>query len=69
MEFLNFNRIFWNWSKKYMFYPKLCEIKIVDLLKTNNFAFLCFFRILHIIVKKIEIWKIILYDNFFSYLV
>ena len=37
-----------------MVYPKLCEIKIVDLFKTNNFAFLRFFRISHIIVKKIE---------------
>ena len=39
-----------------MFYPELCEIKIVDLFKTNNFAFLSFFRISHIIVKKIEFW-------------
>ena len=39
-----------------MFYPKQCEIKIVDLFKTNNFAFLRFFHISHIIVKKIEFW-------------
>ena len=35
-----------------MFYQKLCETKIVDLFERNNFAFLCFFRISHIIVKK-----------------
>ena len=39
-----------------MIYTKLCEIKIVDLSKTNKFAFLRFFRISHIIVKKIEFW-------------
>ena len=39
-----------------MFYPKLCGIKILDLFKTNNFAVLSFFRISHIIVKKIEFW-------------
>ena len=39
-----------------MFYPKRCEIKIVDIFETNNFAFLRFFRISHIIVKKIEFW-------------
>ena len=51
MEFLNFSRIF-GIEAKNMFYPKLCEIKIVDLFKTNNFVFLRFFRISHIIVKK-----------------
>ena len=35
-----------------MFYQKLCGTKIVDVFKTNNFAFLRFFRISHIIVKK-----------------
>ena len=35
-----------------MFYQKLCETKIVDLFETNNFVFLRFFRISHIIVKK-----------------
>ena len=39
-----------------MFYPKLCEIKIIDLFKTINFTFLRLFRISHIIVKKIEFW-------------
>ena len=39
-----------------MFYPELCEIKIVDLFETNNFAFFRFFRISHIIVKKVEFW-------------
>ena len=37
-----------------MFYLKLYQMKIVDLFKTNNFAILRFFRISHIIVKKIE---------------
>ena len=45
-----------------MFYPKLCEIKIVDLFKTNNFEFLRFFRISHIIDKKIEFW---IFNNIF----
>ena len=35
-----------------MFHQKLCETKIVDLFKTNNFVFLRFFRISDIIVKK-----------------
>ena len=35
-----------------MFYQKLCEKKFVDLFETNNFVFLRFFRISHIIVKK-----------------
>ena len=34
-----------------MFYQKLCEIKIVDLFKTNNFAFLRFF-VFHILLLK-----------------
>ena len=37
-----------------MFFHKLCEIKIVDIFKTNNFALLRFFRISHIIVKKLN---------------
>ena len=37
-----------------MFCPKLCEIKIIDLFKTNNFANLRFFRISHILVKKLN---------------
>ena len=51
MEFLNFSRIFGIEAKK-MFQPKLCEIKIVDLFETNNFTFLRFFLISHIIIKK-----------------
>ena len=39
-----------------MFYQKLYETKIVDLLETNKFGFLRFFRISHIIVKKNEFW-------------
>ena len=37
-----------------MFYQKLCQTKFVDLYETNNFVFLRFFRILHIIVKKLN---------------
>ena len=37
-----------------MFYQKLCETKFVDLFETNNFVFLRFFRILHIIAKKLN---------------
>ena len=37
-----------------MFYEKLCETKFVDLSETNNFVFLRFFRISHIIVKKLN---------------
>ena len=37
-----------------MFYQKLCGTKIVDLFEMNIFAFLRFFRILHIIVKKLN---------------
>ena len=39
-----------------MFHQKLYETKIADLFETNNFAFLRFFCISHIIVKKIEFW-------------
>ena len=53
MKFLNFNRIFLNSNKK-TFDQKLCQTKFLDLIRMNNFAFLRFFRILHIIVKKIE---------------
>ena len=35
-----------------MFYQKLCETTFVDLIETNKFSFLRFFRTLHIIVKK-----------------
>ena len=39
-----------------MFYQKLYETKIVDLFKTNNFAFLRL-SVLHILLlKKIEVW-------------
>ena len=54
MDFLNFKRIFWNRNEKYMFYQKLRQTKFVDRFETNNFVFLRFFRILHIIVKKLN---------------
>ena len=54
MEFLNFKRIFWNLYEKYMFYEKLRQTKFVDLFETNIFVFYRFFRILHIIVKKLN---------------
>ena len=37
-----------------MFFQKLCETKLVDIFETNNFVFLRFFRISHIIVKKLN---------------
>ena len=37
-----------------MFFQKLCETKFVDHFETNNFVFLRFFRISHIIVKKLN---------------
>ena len=37
-----------------MFFQKLYETKFVDLFETDNFAFLRFFRISHIIVKKLN---------------
>ena len=37
-----------------MFYEKLCETKFVDPFETNNLVFLRFFRISHIIVKKLN---------------
>ena len=37
-----------------MFYQKLCETKIVELFKTNNFANFRFFHISRIIVKKLN---------------
>ena len=37
-----------------MFFQKLCETKFVDLFETTNFVFLRFFRISHIIVKKLN---------------
>ena len=40
--------------KNNRFYKKLCQKKFVDLIETNNFAFLRCFRILHIIVKKLN---------------
>ena len=36
-----------------MIYQKLRETKIVDLFKTNNFAFLRFF-VFHILLKKLN---------------
>ena len=37
-----------------MFFQKLCETKFVDLFETNNFVSLRFFRISHVIVKKLN---------------
>ena len=37
-----------------MFYQKLCQTKFVDLIETNNFVNLRFFRISYIIVKKLN---------------
>ena len=34
-----------------MFFQKLCQTKFVDIFETNNFVFLRFFRISHIIVR------------------
>ena len=39
-----------------MFYQKLCGTKIVNLFKTNNFAFLRFFVFHILLLKKIEFW-------------
>ena len=61
MEFLNFKRIFWNYNEKYMFYQKLRQTKVVDLIETNNFANLSFFRISQIIVKALPFFL-----NFFQ---
>ena len=37
-----------------MFYQKLCQEKFVDLIEIDNFAFLRFFYISHIIVKNLN---------------
>ena len=37
-----------------MFFHKLCRTKLVDLFETNNFVFVRFFHISHIIVKKLN---------------
>ena len=37
-----------------MFFHKLSKTKLVDLFETNNFVFLRFFRISHIILKKLN---------------
>ena len=52
MEFLDLNRIFWNWNEKYTFHQKLCQTKSVDFIEANNFAFLCILRISNIMVEK-----------------
>ena len=39
-----------------MIYQKLCETKIVDLFKTNNFEFLRFFVFHILLFKEIEFW-------------
>ena len=49
MEFLNFNRIFWNWNEKYMFYQKLCETKIVDLFEMQ-------FKYVDLLVENNFVW-------------
>ena len=41
-------------KRLYTFYQKLCQTKFVDLIETNNFVNLRFFRISHIIVKKLN---------------
>ena len=54
MESFNFNDIIWNWNEKYTFYQKQYQTKFVNLIEANNFALLRFFRILHILVKKLN---------------
>ena len=54
MEFFNFHRIFLNKNEKYTFYKKIYQTKFVDLIETNNLVNLRFFRISHIIVKKLK---------------
>ena len=44
-----------------MFYQKLCKTKFVDLFETNNFVLLRFFRISHIIVKKLNFGFLIVF--------
>ena len=46
-----------------MFCQKLCETKFVDLIETNNFVFLRFFRISHNIVKKLNFGFSIVHDE------
>ena len=41
-------------NEKYTFDHKLCTTKFVDLIEVKNFAFLRFFRISHITVKKLN---------------
>ena len=36
------------------FYQKLYQAKCADLIEANNFSLLCFFRISHIMVKKLN---------------
>ena len=50
----NFNPIFWNWTEKYRFDQKLYMTKFIDLIEMNDFAFLRFFRISHITVKRLN---------------
>ena len=47
-----------------MFFHKLCETKLVDLFETNNFVSLRFFRISHIIVKKLNFGISIFFLNY-----
>ena len=43
-----------NWNEKYTSYQKLCQIKFVDLIEAKSFVFLRFYRISHILVKKLN---------------
>ena len=51
-----------------MFFHKLCKTKLVDLFETNNFVFLRFFRISHIIVRKLNFgFSIVIFSkNYFQ---
>ena len=54
MEFKNFNGFFKNQNEKYIIYQKLCKTKFVALIGVNNFPFLRFLHIPHILVKKLK---------------
>ena len=54
MEFLHFYGIFLKIKTKNIHFIRNCQTKFVDLIEANNFAFLRFFRISHILVKKNE---------------
>ena len=50
----SFSVFFGYCNEKYTFYQKLYQAKFVDLIEVNNFAFLRFFRISHIVVKNLN---------------